>query len=190
MLFALIALTSAACKDKPKTETKAETKTGEGSAEAPTGASGACPDGFRHQPKGGFCIKLPASVKGDGGAGMAVGKNQTQFGWAGGEKGSDFGVTVQVWALSEHYDDNLQRAMKNPPYQGKVLGEGKIGETGGWGYGESGPPPAGYAQRRYINSMIKNDKMQLSCNVSRASGNGPPTEDEVFEACKTITFAK
>jgi hypothetical protein len=36
----------------------------------------------------------------------------------------------------------------------------------------------------------KSDKMQLSCNVTRASGTGAPSEDEVFEACKTIVFAK
>jgi hypothetical protein len=157
---------------------------------APAAASGTCPDGFTQNSKGGFCIKLPAGTKGDGGAGMAQGDGKTmRYSWAGGEKGSDWGISVDVRPMSEFYPDNMER-VKQPPYQGKLGKEGKIGDTGEWASGESGPPPKDFAQRRWIKSVNKNDKMQLSCDISRASGTGAPTEDEVFEACKSIAFAK
>ena len=197
MMFALMAF-AAGCKDKAKDS--ADTKTSETKSDRkleskePSAPAGVCPDGFRYATNGGFCIKVPAIAKGDGGKGMEVGNGKfKQYGWSGGEKGSDFGLTVMVGPLStEYWDQNVEDAMKKPPYQGKALTEGKIGDIGAWGSGEDGPPPAGYAQRRYINSIVKNekDKLQLRCNVTRASGNGPPSEEEVFEACKTITFAK
>ena len=62
--------------------------------------------------------------------------------------------------------------------------------TGAWATGDDGPPSAGYAQRRWIDAVNKTDKMQLSCEVTRANGTAAPTEDEVFEACKSIAFAK
>jgi hypothetical protein len=181
-LFVMLALV-AGCKDNAKDAAGGDSAKG-------TDASGKCPSGFTLQPKGNFCIKLPAGTKGDGGAGMAQGDGKTmRYSWAGGEKGSDFGLSVDVRPMSEHYPDNMER-VKSPPYQGKALKDGKIGDTGAWGSGESGPPPDGFAQRHYINSVNKSDTMQLSCNVTRASGTGAPSEDEVFEACKTIVFAK
>jgi hypothetical protein len=156
-------------------------------AEAPA-ASGKCPDGFTQ--KLSFCIKLPPGNFGDGGKGMAVGDGKSnQYGWAGGEKGSDFGITVVLSAKNEYYDDTV-KAVKDPSYQGKALADGKIGDTGAWGSGEDGPPPAGYAQRHYVKSVNKSDKEQLTCWTTRAIGTGAPSEDQVFEACKTIQFAQ
>lgn len=207
VLIAALALTSG-CKAKAKdagvgsaAPTANETMTAEPKVADPKVAdpkaapvaavvTGKCADGFTLQATGGFCIKLPAGVKGDGGPPMEVGNNKAQqFGWAGGEKGSDFGITVKVWPMSEYYADSLKDVSK-APYQGKALAQGKIGDTGAWGTGESAPstPPA--VNRHELNAVNKNDKMQLSCNITRAIGTGAPTEDDVFEACKTITFPK
>jgi len=153
-------------------------------------ASGKCPDGFTLQAKGGFCIKLPAGTKGDGGAGMAQGDGTImRYSWVGGDKGSDWGIAVDVRPNNEHYAESLEY-VKQPPYQGKKVADGKVGDAGGWASGDSGPPSAGFAQRRWIKSMNKNDKTTVSCDISRANGTGAPSEDEVFEACKTITLPK
>ena len=160
----------------------------EAKSETPAAAAGKCPEGFTQ--KASFCIKLPAGVTGDGGTGMAVGDGKsTQYGWPGGEKGSDFGITVVVSPKNEYYNATVED-VKKPTYQGKAVADGKIGDTGAWGTGEDGPPPAGYAQRHYIKAVNKNDKQQLTCSITRAAGTGAPSEDAVFEACKTIQFAQ
>jgi hypothetical protein len=156
-------------------------------SETPAG-SGKCPDGFTQ--KTSFCIKLPPGVVGDGGSGMAVGDGKSmQYGWPGGDKGNDFGITVVVSAKNEYYDATV-KDVKTPSYQGKAIADGKVGDVGAWGSGEDGPPPAGYAQRHYIKSVTRNDKQQLTCSTTRANGTGAPSEDQVFEACKTIQFAQ
>ncbi len=183
---AALSLVTGGCK-----KTK-DAPAGSGSAAAKTAeakGSGHCPDGFTQ--KSTFCIKLPAGVVGDGGQGMAVGDGKTmQYGFPGGDKGSDYGITIRVSARNDQYfADNLE-AVKKPTYQGKAIADGKIGDSGAWGSGEEGPPPAGYAQRHYLNAFIRGDKEELHCDVSRANGTGAPSEDDVFNACKTIAFAK
>ena len=178
---AALSLVTMGCKntkDAPGTGSAAKTATG----------SGHCPDGFTQ--KSTFCIKLPPGVVGDGGQGMAVGDGKTmQYGWPGGDKGSDYGITVRVSAKNEFYAATVED-VKKPTYQGKAVADGKIDDTGVWGSGEDGPPPTGYAQRHYLKSVNRNDKQQLTCSVTRANGTGAPSEDQVFEACKTIVFAK
>ncbi len=203
--FVAVSLTAVGCKkkegadavkktegmDKPAGEAKpTEGKPTEAKTEPAVVASGTCPAGFTQNAKGAFCIKLPAGTKGDGGAGSPQGEGKTlRYSWAGGDKGSDWGISVDVRPMSEYYADNMER-VKQPPYEGKLGKDGKIGDTGAWASGESGPPPAGFAARHWIKSVNKNEKMQLACDISRASGAAAPTEDEVFEACKSIAFAK
>jgi hypothetical protein len=169
----------------------AEEKPADPAPATPPVAAGKCPDGHTNIVESNVCVKLPAMLKEDGSKkGKIVGNNKaSEYSWAGGDKGSDWSIYVNVSDMSEYWQDSVDD-VKKPTYQGKALEDGKIGDTGFWGVGEDGPPAAGFAQRRYIKSVNKNDKKKLTCKVTRANGTAAPTEEEVFAACKTIEFAK
>lgn len=195
-LLSLLAVT--ACK---KTEDKktADTKVTEASPEtkpeakpAAPSSNGKCADGFTYNTMGKFCIKLPPKFAGkldpegrESGNGSAK-----QYGWAGGDSGNDYGITVFVSKMNEEYwTDSLER-VKQPPYQGKLTADGKLDGGGTWATGEDSAPPAGKHQRHWIHTVAKSPTQRLTCEITRASGAGSPTEQEVFDTCKTIVFAK
>ncbi len=168
-----------------------EAKPTEAKPATPAVAAGKCAAGFTNIVESNVCVKLPAILKEDGSkkAKIVGNNNASEYSWAAGDKGSDWSLYINVSDMNEYWEDSV-KDVKVPTYQGKAVADGKIGDTGFWGTGEDGPPPAGFAQRRYIKSVNKNDKKKLTCKVSRAIGTAAPTEDEVFEACKTIEFAK
>jgi hypothetical protein len=164
---------------------------GGGGAVAGDGA-GKCPDGQTYISKNNFCIKIPKGAReAFGGAkGRDGGNGAWEYTWMGGDKGWDYSLTVKVHPMkAESWDWNKEH-VADPQYQGKKVAEGKIGDTGMWATSESGPPPAGFAQRHVIKSINKTEKEYLVCDITRANGKEAPTEEEVFEACKTIAFAK
>jgi hypothetical protein len=172
------------------TDTKAESK-----AEPAPSSDGKCGAGMFYQATGNFCIKLPATKfvgSADGGPGKPNNNPKAkEFSWVGGDTGADFSIVVAVFPMSEYYADSIERVAQ-PPYEGKLGEQGKIGDAGAWASGDSGPPPAGKNQRRWIKSHNRDGKNQnqISCEVTRASGAGAPSEADVFEACKSIAFAK
>ncbi len=172
-----------------KEDTKADTKVAAPSAPS---SDGKCASGFSYNTMGTFCIKLPPKYAGKTDAEGRESGNGTakQYGWAGGDSGSDYGITVFVSPMNEEYWlDSIER-VKQPPYEGKLTAEGKLEGGGAWATGDSSAPPAGKNQRRWIHTVAKSDKLKLTCEVSRANGTAAPTEAEVFESCKSIVFAK
>ncbi len=197
LMFLLLAIT--ACKksenktgetnaDPKVTETKADTKA---EPKAAASSNGKCADGFSYNSMGTFCIKLPPAYAGKVDAEGRESGNGTakQYGWAGGDSGSDYGITVMVSPMNEYWADSLERVAQ-PPYQGKLTAQGKLDGGGAWATGEDSAPPAGKNQRHWIHTVAKSDKLKLTCEITRASGTGKPSEEEVFETCKSITFAK
>jgi hypothetical protein len=177
------------------------TMAGGGSAAAGGGGAlhdnggGKCPDGVTYVSKSNFCIKLPKGGKGtregiSGLKGKDDGDGRWEFSFLGGDKGWDFSIQVMVHAMKPDTWDWNKEHVGDPPYQGKKTADGKIGDTGMWASGEDGPPPSGYAQRHWVKGINKTDKNYLVCKITRANGKEEPKEEEVFEACKTIAFAK
>ncbi len=162
-----------------------------GGAVAGDGA-GKCPEGQTYISKSNFCIKIPKGAREafGGSKGKDAGDGKWEYSWLGGDKGWDYSLTVSVFPMkAESWDWNKEH-VADPQYQGKKVAEGKIGDTGLWATSEDGPPSPGYAQRNVIKSINKSEKDYLVCKVTRANGKEAPTEEEVFEACKSIAFAK
>ncbi len=168
----------------------APAKTAEPTAAAPAtaaaapSAAGHCPDGFTYSSKGEFCVKLPAGMQAThGGDGSPSGQHGMDYGYTG----EQTGVTITIAPINQYFDENLKGLPKScGACKGKASAVSSLPNGGGYVTYENNNDDG----RNSIESMVKNDKKTIDCNVVRlASSSKPPSEADAFEICKTIQFA-